>query len=175
MTLESLYFISQIVAVIAILASLIFVGLQVQQSNHAAVQANKLAKADMTQASLTATISIHGEMFSTPEGADLMQRALFGVAPLTEVEKLRFSINMENILGAVEGSDVLWRQGLFDDLSHQRSLHTLAIYFQSPRMRKWWSWARKDLFMPPFSDVIDEIAARAEAKARPPKQEEPPS
>ncbi|MBL4618243.1 MAG: hypothetical protein JKY46_11160 [Robiginitomaculum sp.] len=35
MTLESIYFISQIVAVIVILASLIFVGLQIRQNNKA--------------------------------------------------------------------------------------------------------------------------------------------
>jgi hypothetical protein len=175
MTLESIYFISQIVAVIAILASLIFVGLQVRQSNRAAVQANKLAKADMTLTSWSVTSATTLEVYSTAEGADLMQRALYGAAPLSEAEKLRFSVNMALILGAMEAGDGLWRQGLFDDLTYQRLLRSLVFYFRSPRMRKWWTLSRKDLFIPPFSDVIDEIAARAEAKSRPTKEEGPPS
>ncbi len=175
MTLESIYFISQIVAVIAILASLIFVGLQVRQSNRAAEQANTLAKADMTQASWDTILVTQAQMYSTPESADLMQRGLYGAAPLTDAEKLRFSINMSNMLSTVESGYVLWRQGLFDETSHQRTMRSMAVYFESPRVRKWWALARKDRFVPPFSEIIDKIAARAEAKVRPAKKEEPQS
>jgi len=175
MTLEAIYFISQIVAVIAILASLIFVGLQVRQSNRAAVQANKLAKADMTLTSWGLTNATGLEIYSTPEGADLMQRALFGTAVLTDVEKLRFNSNMALILGAIEASDGLWRQGLFDDLTYQRSLRYLVFYFESRRVRKWWWLTRKDIFIPPFRDVIDEISARAEQNPRSAEKEETPS
>jgi hypothetical protein len=172
MTLESIYYIGQTVAVLAILASL--VALYFQQR-----QANKLAKADMTQASWGAAIATQAQMFSTAEGADFMQRAFYNAAPLTDAEKLRFSINMSSMMSTVESAYVLWRQGLFDEVSYQRLLRSMANYFESPRMRKWWALARKDRFIPPFSEVIDEIAARAEAKsrppARPPKEEGPQS
>ena len=173
MTLENVYYIGQTVAVMAILASLVFVGMQVRQSNRAAEQANKLAKADMTLASWSSAIAMQGEIFSTPESADLMQRALFGAAPLTDADKLRFGINMSNMLSAVESGDVLWRQGLFDEKAYHRTLRSMAIYFQSPRVRKWWKLARQDRFIPPFSGVIDEIAQKAEAKSRLVERENP--
>ncbi|PHS22315.1 MAG: hypothetical protein COA84_12870 [Robiginitomaculum sp.] len=168
MTLESIYYIGQTMAVVIIIATLIALLYQSRQ-------ANKLAKADMTQASWSAAIAIQAQLFSTAESADLMQRGFYSAAPLTDAEKLRFSINMSGLLSAMEGCDVLWRQGLFDETSHQRILRSMVGYFESPRVRKWWKLARKDRFAPPFSDVIDEIAARAEAKSRPAKKEGPQS
>jgi hypothetical protein len=168
MTLESIYYIGQTVAVLAILASLVALYFQQQQ-------ANKLAKSDMTQAAWNSLIATQAQMFSTAEGADFMQRGLYSAAPLTDAEKLRFSINMSNLMSAVESGYVLWRQGLFEETSHQRTLRSMAVYFESPRARKWWTLARKDRFIPPFRDVIDEIVEAIEVKSRPPKAGEPPS
>ncbi|PHS22622.1 MAG: hypothetical protein COA85_11110 [Robiginitomaculum sp.] len=168
MTLESIYYIGQTVAVVIIIATLIALLYQSRQ-------ANRLARADMTQASWGTILVTQAQMYSTPESADLMQRGLYGAAPLTDAEKLRFSINMSNMLSAVESGDLLWRQGLFDETSHQRILRSMAVYFESPRVRKWWTRARKDRFVHPFSEVIDEIASRAEGKSRPAKAGEPPS
>ena len=49
MTLETVYYITQIIAVAAVLASLIFVGIQIRQNTEQAKDANRLARAQMHQ------------------------------------------------------------------------------------------------------------------------------
>ena len=49
MTLETLYYISQIVAVLAILGSLIFVGIQIRQNTKQAEEAERVARGQVVQ------------------------------------------------------------------------------------------------------------------------------
>jgi hypothetical protein len=108
-----------------------------------------MAKADMTLASWNAMTAIQSDIYSAPDGADLMYRGMYEATPLTDTEKLRFGLSISNLLSGVASVDVLWRQGLMGETAYQRSLKSIGFYFQSPRVRKWWKLARKDRFIPP--------------------------
>ena len=86
MTLETIYYLSQTIAVMAIIGSLIFLGLQVRRAERV-----------QRSASLSDILDAYSDRTNTwlvtePEVADLMQRGLHGLKYLNRIEKTRFGI-----------------------------------------------------------------------------------
>ena len=94
MTLENLYFCSQIVAAIAIIASLIFVGLQVRQSTTtnraAAAQAFSQQYSDLNH------MLLHSDV------REIFARGLDGVGALSPAERVGFFSVLSSISRTVE-------------------------------------------------------------------------
>jgi hypothetical protein len=138
MTLEDIYFISQIIAAIAIVASLIFVGLQIRQSD-------RIQRAVMHQARADRII---GVFRNAAEPHMLAASAKATQAPETmsveEILSLRAGI-MALVLNL---EDQLWqhKQGLLDEQSVQRTKHAGARMMATPAMRAMWQLMRPGLF-----------------------------
>ena len=94
MTLENLYFVSQIIAALAIIASLIFVGLQVRQSTitsrAAAAQALSKQYSDLNH------MLLHSDV------REIFARGLDGMGALNTAEKVGFSSVLSAISRTVE-------------------------------------------------------------------------
>lgn len=166
MSLETIYYWSQIVAVVAIVATLVAILVQAHQTN-------KIARADLTLSMWMQTGAMRYSLFDSPEKADLMQRALYGAAPLTDAEKWRLGSALGMAIGAFEAALRLRARGLVEAAAYERNLHTTRLYMQSPRVRKWWRNVRERGFDPSFRQIVDAIAAEidaSESKA-PTKQE----
>lgn len=103
MTLESIYYIGQTVAVIAIVISLVFVGLQVRQSKQQTERANIIARTELSKNSLDFFLTTWGQYFATPDDAAFMQKALYSTEPLSEAEQVMFYTRINFVLteGAV--------------------------------------------------------------------------
>jgi hypothetical protein len=112
-------------------------------------------------------------LMDSPEKAEFMQRALFTGAPLTEAEKIRFANLMGYAVGMYEGAYMLLNRGLVEQAAYERSGGLVRLYFQSPRVRKWWRSRREYGYDPGFQSIIDKIAEEFEAagQAAPPSQE----
>jgi hypothetical protein len=138
MTLEDIYFISQIIAAVAIVASLIFVGLQIRQSD-------RIQRAVMHQARADRII---GVFRNAAEPHMLAASAKATLSPETmsveEILSLRAGI-MALVLNL---EDQLWqhKQGLLDEQSVQRTKHAGARMMASPAMRAMWQMMRPGLF-----------------------------
>jgi len=138
MTLEDIYFISQIIAAVAIVASLIFVGLQIRQSDRIQRAVMRQSRADR----------IIGVFRNAAEPHMLAASAKAAVSPETmsveEIQSLRAGI-MALILNL---EDQMWqqKQGLLDDASVQRTKHAGARMMASPAMRAMWQLMRPGLF-----------------------------
>ncbi|NWG93262.1 MAG: hypothetical protein HXY21_12280 [Parvularculaceae bacterium] len=159
MTLESVYYIGQTVAVVVIVLTLFAILYQGWQTN-------RIARSDMTRASWIETGQTHYSLVDSPEKADFMQRALFGEAALTEAEKLRFGNLMGLAIGTHEGAHMLLQRGLIEHAAYRRSEGITRLYMQSPRVRKWWRTRREYSYDPKFRALIDKVADECEA-ARP--------
>lgn len=113
MTLESIYYIGQTVAVIAIVISLVFVGLQVRHSKQQTERANIIARTELSKNSLDFFLTTWGQYFATPDDAAFMQKALYTTEPLSEAEQVMFyrRINfvlIEGVISAdVQASDLM--------------------------------------------------------------------
>jgi len=156
MTLESIYYIGQTIAVVVIVLTLFAILYQGWQTN-------RIARSDMTRASWIETGQTHYSLVDSPEKADFMQRALFGEAALTEAEKLRFGNLMGLAIGTHEGAHMLLQRGLIEHAAYRRSEGITRLYMQSPRVRKWWRTRREYSYDPKFRALIDKVADECEA------------
>ncbi|PHS22314.1 MAG: hypothetical protein COA84_12865, partial [Robiginitomaculum sp.] len=89
MTLESIYYIGQTVAVVAILASLVFVGMQVRQSNRAADQANDLARTELTLSVLNDVTDFSDRFIASTELASLRLKIMNDDKTLSDEEQVQ--------------------------------------------------------------------------------------
>ena len=156
MTLENIYYIGQTIAVVVIILTLFAILWQGWQTN-------RIARLEMTRASWVEMGQTQYSLVDSPEKADFMQRALFGDAPLTDAEKLRFGNLMGLAIGAHEGAYMLMQRGLFEQAAYKRIEGIIRLYMQSPRVRKWWRTRREYNYDPNFRTLIDRTADEFEA------------
>jgi hypothetical protein len=138
MNLEDAYFISQIIAATAVVASLVFVGLQLRQSD-------KTQRAAMHQARADRIINVFDQL-AQPHMAAAFAKATAAPEALTaqEVVQLR-SFIMALVLNI---EDHLWQHkaGLLDAETVERSRHAGRIIMMNPAMRALWQVTRPGLY-----------------------------
>lgn len=156
MTLEAVYYWSQIVVVVVIVLTLFAI-------LYLGWQTNKIARSEMTLSSWLQTGQTHYSFVDSPEKADFMQRAMFGDAVLTDAEKLRFGNLMGLATGAHEGAYMLMQRGLIENAAYKRGEGITRLYPQSPRVRKWRRACREYSYNPKFRMLIDQIADELES------------
>lgn len=158
MTFEDIYYVSQIVAVIVIVATLVAILVQAHQTN-------KIARAELTLSMWMQTGMMHYSLYDTPEKAEFMHRAMYGAAPLKEGEADRLYTALGMAVGTHEAAFNLRQRGLVEAVAYDRNAGTTRLYFQSPRVRKWWRRARDVGMDPQFRQIVDAIASDTEAGA----------
>ena len=163
MTLEAIYYIGQTISVIAILASLVFVGIQVRHGRQQAENANTLARAEMSQSAGLKVLEFQDSWYATSESADLMSRALETDLPLSQAEKQRFGVRIVTLFTGIEIVAMLYREGLCDQIMYDRMLITARAYCSKPRVQKWWHHVGRSYFVMPFRGTVDEMIYSGEA------------
>ena len=157
MTLEDIYYISQIVAVVAILASLAAVYWQVRQTN-------KIARADLTHSAWLQTGQMQLSLYDTPEKADLMNRALRGTGPLSDAESLRMDAAIAVALGVHEAGFNLRQRGLIEAGTYNALESATRDYMRSAYVRDWWAQNRNKGRDADYVALLDGMVANVEAK-----------
>lgn len=166
MTLEIIYYLSQIFAVVAIVATLIAILYQGWQTN-------RIARADLTLSMWMQTGQMQTALFDTVERADFMHRALYVATPLTEAEKNRLNTCLSLAIGTHEAAFNLRRRNLVEAAAYNRNEETTRLYLTSPRVRKWWARSRERGYDPAFRDLVDAMVKGIEsAEAAAPKIQE---
>jgi len=163
MMLESIYYVGQTISVIAILASLVFVGMQVRHARREAEQANAVARAELSQSAGLKVLEFQDKWYETTESAEFMTRVLETDEPLSRGEKHRFGIRMVTLFTGIEVVAMLFREGLCDQSLYDRMLVTAQAYCMRPRTRKWWHNVGRAYFLMPFRETLDEMMMRGEA------------
>lgn len=158
MTLETIYYIGQTVAVIVIIATLVALLIQTRQTN-------KLAKIETSRTTGLTLIAEQQRLFGTPEDAAFMNKAMFSSERLSEDEKVRFGFSMALLFGLIETAQLTHQSGLFRDTYYYRAKDTLRlVYLRSPRVRKWWASSSVNYASnPEFVNLVDSLAANAKA------------
>jgi|GEM_PF-995617 len=109
MTLETLYYISQIIAVLAVLASLIFVGVQIQQNTAQAKRNEEAIKAAAAEAAHRSFLDWYHNQ--TPELAAIVAKGQAGLEALNAEERyLYFAICMPALMNLQE-AHAKWLEG----------------------------------------------------------------
>jgi hypothetical protein len=132
MTLEAIYFISQIVAVVGIFASLIFVGVQVRQNT-------KALKATSHHAVTDSFNAINNMIANDPKLARRWQLGLAGAEGLDEHERSSVDFMMLAYMRIFETLYYQYTNGTLDKKLFDAELNTLKWTVRQAGMRAWWA------------------------------------
>jgi len=155
MTLEDLSYISQIIGVGAIFASLVFVGLQIRQ--------NTLTTRAASHNAVSNSLNEVNRMFA--ENADLTKIWLTGMADrqtLTPEERWRFDSAMRAYMHVVETMYIQASLGTGDKSVLRAEEEGIKALFGSPGMRAWWA-ENPYGFCPEFRGYVAKLAQSAGA------------
>lgn len=153
MTLEAIYFISQVIAAAALVASLIFVGLQVRAGMAQSKHAERTARAQVHQEIAESYRQMALEWVRYPEMYKFM---------IIGVETEDMTVQQRQIFGGLYfptmqmGENIYYQHcnGLLDDDQYETYLGHLSRLLKSPAANDWWQ-DRKFAFNPEYTAWID--------------------
>jgi len=148
MTLETIYYIGQTIAVLAILASLVFVGVQIKQ-NTAQAKADAADKAHQTFNNWYENV--------TPDTSDLVFRAVQDADSLSPAEKFRVIAYLTPMIVNLQEVHSKWRDGSFPEDRWQFWDRWIS-YSISPLLARYWE-DRRLMFSERFREYMDEKIA----------------
>ena len=160
MSLEQLSYLSQIVASVGVILSLIFVGLQIRQ-NTAELQRNEHNSTMAQWTVIRMAIAQHREL------AELMTGGLHGTRTLDAADELRLDQMINEYCWA---SFHIWdrtQRGVFPPGTFEISCGALlGDVLRTPRGAAWWKGAARWGLIPPFIADVDAMLARAAEEAK---------
>jgi hypothetical protein len=147
MTLEEIYYISQIVAVIAIFASLIFVGVQVRQ-NSEQIKANTRSIKAAAAFEGTHSWAATNELIAVDWADNLLIMGLSTYDPgktwndFSDVDRSRIAILNRGLFQKLEGLYFLYKYGSLDKAIWETRLSWAAGCIKLPFYREWWEFEK---------------------------------
>lgn len=148
MSLETIYYISQIVAVVAIIGSLIAIYFQQRQTN-------TIARAQISQ---DVSVNYQGTLreLMTPELALIFRKVMFEPAPLSPVEATQILVYFNLAASSFRDAFHAERDGLVDDRLLQQFAHNFCWYLTAPVfMAEWRRAERVGLYGPGFVAYVN--------------------
>jgi hypothetical protein len=146
--LQEYALLAEIVGGVGIIASLIFVGIQLQQSS------------DAVKAQTRSQISIaYSQMIQSQrqdQGYISTTIKLRNNESLDEIERLRWELNMGSIMRLAENSFYQYRNGNYSEREFEGERDFWKQYFSSPYNLEVWS-KLKNGFSPDFREDIDKL------------------
>lgn len=157
MTLEQAFFLSQIIASIAVVASLVFVGHQVRE-NTLAIQRNE-HNSTMEQWTV-----IRQAIVTNRDVADLMSVGLIGERRLDRADQLRLEQMLQEVGWAAFHIWDRTQRGIFPKGTFEATGGAFfTAWLRTPRGAEWWRNAKGVGFVPAFVSDVDAMLARHEA------------
>ena len=135
MTLETTYYITQIIAVVLILVSLVAIFIQ-QRKDHA------LAKAENQREILLKTTEWFDAMLSNPLGLESVQNCLLDFKSASSKEKAAFMQYIVKVIVMAEQANFMKREGLIDEDSGVKFIAFAAMHLGTPGGTEYWSNAK---------------------------------
>ncbi len=144
MTLEEYAFLAEIVGVVLVIASLIYVAMQLRQNTDA-------IRAQSRQSLLTAS---QAELYSETENPEIVVSIIKSGA-LTPEESIKVSSWLFASFRTRQFAWLQHRGGIIDDAQWQTEVAVIRFYFDSQRVRDWWAKLGRVAFGDEYADFID--------------------
>lgn len=148
MTLEGVFELSQIAASVAVVGSLIYLGLQVRYAERSQRGLAQQARADRT--------SMGSLTVASPELARIWLKAMAGDADLTPVELTQWLMMTRSAFLSGEDSVLQYRAGLMSKETYDTYVAGVRFYMTNPGMRAAWKLHRMQ-FGPEFRAFGDTV------------------
>ncbi len=165
MTLEEFNYIAEIIGSIAVIASLIYVALQVRQ-NTAATQAAT------GQAYVDSMNEYVGLINASSNLADILHRGANGISNIKGGEIIQFGAFLDQCFITFEAFYFQWKAGVLDSRLWSIYRHSIADLLVQPGQQQWWE-TRRHWYDKEFQEYINEVMESGEAKPMHPFAVEP--
>ncbi|GLQ21741.1 hypothetical protein ACFFUB_09040 [Algimonas porphyrae] len=131
MTLEIVYYVSQILAVVGVIGSLLFVGLQMRQ-------ANMLARNEVSDRISNAFSDKVEMILSDPELSHIFAHAMNGQSDFSVEEFTRLSLFGPILVNLVRSAMSAKAQRLFEPVAEETAFQTICWFLSKPAFSKVW-------------------------------------
>ena len=162
MTLEGLYFIAQIAAALAVVASLVFVGLQIKTNTRAQYVTSFSDRLNIMR-------DLETSIMQSPELRDCLVRGAMDYAALSEQDKLAYGSYMTLQMGYLASAQLHWDAGAIQRFRWEGSQRNFARQFRKFNAGPWWE-AEKPKLAPGMAQMVEDALAALEAFERPAKE-----
>jgi len=156
LSFENIYFIEQTIAAVAIVVSLIFVGLQVRQNTTATQTAS-------AQAYVSSDNEIVGLINASPKLADVLHQGANGLSALKGGDLIRFMAFLDVLFISYQSFHLQWKRGTLDDALWGTYKQAILDLLQQKGQQEWWS-ERRHWFNSEFQDYVEQAVAKGIAK-----------
>jgi len=156
LTLENIYFIGQSIAALAIVVSLIYVGVQVRQNTSATQTAS-------AQAYVTANNEIVGLINSSPKLADVLHQGANGLSVMKDGDLIRFMAFHDLVFISFQSFHLQWKKGTLDAALWVTYKQAFIGLLQQKGQQEWWT-ERRHWFNSEFQDYVEQAVAKGKAK-----------
>jgi len=143
--------IADVVGAISIVVSLVYVGVQLNDSTRAV----RSATANDTSAALSAWYT---ELGTNPQALRVFQDGITNPESLSREESLQFIFQLHGLMLEYQAAYYLSRQGTLDTELQESTTNTLLGVRDLPGFRVYWG-QRKDLFRSDFRLYIEDLLA----------------
>jgi hypothetical protein len=147
MPLEQLANIAEVIGVIVVAITLIFLTAQMRQNT----RATRSATANESISTVTAW---YREIGNSKQSSALFYNAVADPESQTPEEWLQFVLNLHGLLLAFQNGFYLAREGTLDDRINQSLTEVIVAVKDQPGFQLFWR-QRKAIFFPEFQDYID--------------------
>lgn len=130
MSLEHIFYISQSIAALAVVASLLYLAQQVRQAERVQRATMQQGRADRTSQASLAT--------ANPELARVLQKGMAGDAELTREEFTQWMLMCRALFLSGEDSFLQHEAGMLSDAAFDSYVAGVKFYFSMPGMRAAW-------------------------------------
>ena len=136
MSLEQLSLLSQVISAIAVVASLIFVGIQLRHSTRA-------ARASASQAHSALYYAINASIIDNGELAEIWRECLVDFDAQSPNARVRFLALASSLFRFYEASRVQWLRGQLDKEHWQMIERQATSLAAQPGIKAWWTLRRQ--------------------------------
>jgi hypothetical protein len=147
---------AEIISAVAIVISLVFVGLQIQQTSEETALNTAAIKADSYQALVGQVLTLNSDVYNNPQLAELVSRISNGGEFGSVAEELQYS---QYITFMLEHGDMAYYQFKIGNIEQARLENTLGILSQfarTPYFHQNWEPLFKQRINPEFASYIEE-------------------
>jgi len=146
-SVELIYYIAEIVSVVAVVVSLIYVGIQVKQ-NTQAVRNSTLQNISENQLNVHGLLAAHGDL------AEMVFNAATGRGSTDGVEKFRFTAWMHTAVRVLENAFYQHREGALNDRNWRSLCRQYGPILHTGLNLNYWQ-ERSFMYSEDFRDFVD--------------------
>lgn len=151
--IEQIYYVAETISVVAVVVSLIYVGIQVRQ-NTRAVRNNTLQNISESQLNVYGLLAAHGDL------SEICFNAATGKGNQRGSEQFRFTAWMHTAIRSLENAFYQHREGALDDRNWRALCRQYGPILHSGLNARYWQ-ERNFIYSEDFRDFVDNVLLAA--------------